>query len=86
MNKIEDIKKRFEAVREPDFLFQFVDTQFSLTIVITDKEASFEELYHIDKSDENKEQVHCVTEGDEYTRMTLDAFHAIVKENWQAKP
>jgi len=82
MNKIEDIKERFEKVDHPEFQFQFLDTQFSLTIVITDKESFFEELYHIDKSEENKEQVHCVTEGDEYTRMTLDAFHKIVVENW----
>jgi len=80
--KLKDIKERFESVKEADFQFQFLDTQFSLTILITDKNAFFEEIYHIDKSDENEEQVHCVTEGDKYVRMSLDTFHTIVKDNW----
>jgi len=82
MNKIKEIVERFKKVNNEDFEFNFVETDFSVTIVITDKNAFFEEIYHIDKSEENKEQVHIITEGDEYTRQTLDAFYEIVKENW----
>ena len=87
MNEIKEIKEICERInKEEEFSAQVVETNQSLTIVLTDNDASYEEVIHIIPEqrilDINDSVVHIISEGVDYTKLTLDEFYKNFKENW----
>ena len=76
--KVDIIKIFREFENEIDFKVTVVETILSTVIIIEDKESQYEEVVTISDA-----EVHIISEGCDYTKLTLDNYYAIVKENYE---
>ena len=76
LKKIIDLFKKIDKQTELDA--SIINTKCNSTVIIySDTEAMYEEVITIDG-----DEVHIISEGVDYTKLTIDNFYDILKENW----